>query len=49
MTPAGPSRAAIEAVVFDFNGVLVWDIPLHEAAWKRYAAEQLGLAPAFAA
>ncbi len=24
-----------QAIIFDFNGVLLWDSPLHEAAWRQ--------------
>jgi HAD superfamily hydrolase (TIGR01509 family) len=30
------------AVIFDFNGVLVWDSALHEAAWNEFAFQQRG-------
>jgi beta-phosphoglucomutase-like phosphatase (HAD superfamily) len=28
---------SLHGVIFDFNGVLLWDSPLHEAAWSRTA------------
>lgn len=31
-------------VIFDFNGVLLWDIPWHRQAWKRLSRE-LGAKP----
>lgn len=31
-----------EAVIFDFNGVLLWDTPLHEAAWRVYSEQLRG-------
>lgn len=27
-----------DGVIFDFNGVLLWDNHLHEEAWRRYSA-----------
>lgn len=30
------------AVIFDFNGVLVWDLPIHEAAWNDFASRRRG-------
>lgn len=30
------------AVIFDFNGVLLWDNPLHEEAWRRFSAQLRG-------
>ena len=40
MTPidAPPFRG----VLFDFNGVLFWDNPLHEEAWRRYSRQLRG-------
>jgi beta-phosphoglucomutase-like phosphatase (HAD superfamily) len=29
-------------VIFDFNGVLLWDNHLHEEAWRRYSAQLRG-------
>ncbi len=29
-------------VIFDFNGVLLWDNPLHEEAWRRYSRQLRG-------
>lgn len=29
-------------VIFDFNGVLLWDNHLHEAAWRRFSAHLRG-------
>ena len=29
-------------VIFDFNGVLFWDNPLHEEAWRQYSARLRG-------
>ncbi|VUD67430.1 Phosphorylated carbohydrates phosphatase [Thalassocella blandensis] len=31
-----------EAVIFDFNGVLLWDAPLHEKAWQVAAHKLRG-------
>jgi HAD superfamily hydrolase (TIGR01509 family) len=28
-----------KGIIFDFNGTLVWDTPLHKEAWLRYSAE----------
>lgn len=33
-----------KAVIFDFNGVLLWDTELHEQAWKAYSEELRGYA-----
>ncbi|EKU99242.1 haloacid dehalogenase superfamily protein, subfamily IA, variant 3 with third motif having DD or ED [Leptolyngbya sp. PCC 7375] len=30
------------AVIFDFNGVLVFDSPIHEAAWNEFATQHRG-------
>lgn len=30
------------AIIFDFNGVLLWDAPLHEEAWQAAALELRG-------
>ena len=45
----GTKAAAAEArgehlagVIFDFNGVLFWDNPLHEEAWRQYSARLRG-------
>jgi len=32
----------LSAVIFDFNGVLFWDTPLHEEAWRRIATHLRG-------
>ena len=29
-------------VIFDFNGVLFWDNPLHEEAWRRFSRQLRG-------
>lgn len=38
LTGAPPFRG----VLFDFNGVLFWDNPLHEAAWRQYSRQLRG-------
>ena len=35
---------ALDGVIFDFNGVLLWDNALHEEAWRRYSARLRGVA-----
>jgi HAD superfamily hydrolase (TIGR01509 family) len=37
----GP-EATYEALIFDFNGVLIWDRELHREAWKRCAERHVG-------
>lgn len=32
----------IKGIIFDFNGVLLWDTPLHDAAWKQVSARLRG-------
>lgn len=32
----------IEGIIFDFNGVLLWDTPLHDAAWKNISVRLRG-------
>jgi len=32
----------IQGVIFDFNGVLLWDSPLHEDAWRKMSTELRG-------
>ena len=32
----------LAGVIFDFNGVLFWDNPLHEEAWRQYSARLRG-------
>jgi len=39
-TPA-PKRA-FDAIVFDFNGTLLWDMDLHEQVWHQLARQYLG-------
>ncbi len=34
----------IEGIIFDFNGVLLWDTPLHDAAWKDVSVRLRGWA-----
>ena len=36
----GEGRVA--GVIFDFNGVLFWDNPLHEEAWRQYSTRLRG-------
>ncbi|HEX5127296.1 MAG TPA: hypothetical protein VFW00_11195, partial [Rhodocyclaceae bacterium] len=31
-----------QGVIFDFNGVLLWDAPLHEQAWQATAKRLRG-------
>ncbi|MEC5387287.1 HAD family phosphatase [Uliginosibacterium sp. H3] len=31
-----------KGIIFDFNGVLLWDAHLHELAWQRFARELRG-------
>lgn len=33
----------IQGVIFDFNGVLLWDTPLHDAAWRACSAHLRGV------
>lgn len=33
----------LEAIIFDFNGVLWWDGHLQDQAWKRFSAEKRGI------
>ncbi len=35
-------EARLDGVIFDFNGVLLWDNPLHEEAWRQYSAQLRG-------
>ena len=32
----------LDAILFDFNGVLLWDSHLHDMAWKQYSKELRG-------
>lgn len=34
--------SVFEGVIFDFNGVLLWDNHLHEEAWRRFSARLRG-------
>lgn len=36
------SDRTFHGVIFDFNGVLLWDNELHEEAWRRYSARLRG-------
>ena len=38
------SDRQLDSVIFDFNGVLLWDNALHEEAWRRYSARLRGAA-----
>lgn len=33
---------SFRGVLFDFNGVLLWDSPIHSSVWKQFAAEVRG-------
>jgi HAD superfamily hydrolase (TIGR01509 family) len=33
-----------QGIIFDFNGVLLWDSHLQEQAWREFAAAQFGIA-----
>jgi len=35
-------EVSFAGLIFDFNGVLFWDSPLHEEAWRRYSAQLRG-------
>lgn len=35
---------SVDGIIFDFNGVLLWDTPLHNAAWKSISARLRGTA-----
>ena len=41
-TGATDSQPRLAGVIFDFNGVLFWDNPLHEEAWRQYSARLRG-------
>jgi beta-phosphoglucomutase-like phosphatase (HAD superfamily) len=42
--PAGrSSTGGLEGVIFDFNGVLLWDSALHERAWQAMARALRGI------
>ena len=32
-----------QGIIFDFNGVLLWDSQLQEQAWREFAREQFGI------
>ena len=40
--PSTASLSRYKGIVFDFNGVLFWDNPLHEEAWRQYSAHLRG-------
>jgi HAD superfamily hydrolase (TIGR01509 family) len=33
-----------QGIIFDFNGVLLWDSPLHERVWKEFSKQLRGTA-----
>ena len=33
---------SFQGIIFDFNGVLLWDSPLHEQAWRQISIELRG-------
>jgi len=30
-------------IIFDFNGVLLWDQSLQELAWRQFAEQEMGI------
>jgi HAD superfamily hydrolase (TIGR01509 family) len=40
--PRAPQATALEAVIFDFNGVLWWDGDLQTASWRAFSARLRG-------
>ena len=38
------SERQFDGIIFDFNGVLLWDNHLHEEAWRRFSARMRGTA-----
>ena len=30
-------------IIFDFNGVLLWDQALQELAWRQFAEQEMGI------
>ena len=36
------NESGFDGIIFDFNGVLLWDNHLHEEAWRRYSARLRG-------
>ncbi len=44
MTAANESAASgpFRGVIFDFNGVLLWDTPQHDRAWREFSARTRG-------
>ncbi len=36
------NKQPFDAVIFDFNGVLLWDNHLHEESWRRFSARLRG-------
>lgn len=43
MTEASMDSFRFDGVIFDFNGVLLWDNHLHEEAWRRYSRRLRGV------
>ena len=41
-TPSAANLPRYKGLIFDFNGVLFWDNPLHEEAWRQYSARLRG-------
>lgn len=39
---ANETSGLFRGVIFDFNGVLFWDNPLHEEAWRQYSRRLRG-------
>ena len=37
-----PISTLQDAIIFDFNGVLLWDNPIHEQVWAEFAASLRG-------
>ncbi len=36
------ATTTFDGIIFDFNGVLLWDTPLHDRAWNAYATTVRG-------
>jgi len=36
-------KAKFKGMIFDFNGVLLWDSRLHEEVWSEYAEQERGI------
>jgi beta-phosphoglucomutase-like phosphatase (HAD superfamily) len=37
-------EVTFQGLIFDFNGVLLWDSPLHERVWKDFSKQLRGTA-----